>query len=207
MEKMDPHSQKHCRRSIRLKDYDYSQEGAYFITVCSRNKETLFGGVTEGKMQLNGYGKVVNDFWGNIPLHFPSVDTDVFVVMPNHVHGIILINNVCRGVVTSPAMGEVTSPLRKISLGQLVAFYKYQTTKLINQIRDTPGVTVWQRNYYDHVIRNDEDLNEIREYILTNPLKWDLDSDNVGAGFPRPIAGSPCPTPIETGGNRNDRQY
>ncbi len=177
---MDPRFPKHRRRSIRLKDYDYSQEGAYFITVCSRDKESLFGNVTEGKMHLNSYGKIVNYFWGNIALHFPSVSTDAFVAMPNHVHGIILINHPRRGEVTS-CMGGVTSPLRA-SLGQIVAFYKYQTTKLINQIRNTPGGTVWQRNYYDHVIRNDEDFNKIREYILTNPLKWDLDSDNPRRG-------------------------
>jgi len=192
---MDPRPPKNRRRSIRLKDYNYSQEGAYFITVCTRNRENLFGNVTEGQMQLNGYGKVVNDFWGNIPLHFPSVDTDAFVVMPNHVHGIILINDACRGGATppmgngmvSPSGGEVTSPLRKISLGQIVAFYKYQTAKLVNQIRNTPGVTVWQRNYHDHIVHDDEHLNKIREYVFQNPLKWDLDDENPnkqGRGYP-----------------------
>jgi putative transposase len=183
---MDSHPHKHRRRSIRLKDYDYSQGGAYFITVCTRKRENLFGNVTEGQIQLNRYGKVVNDFWDNIPTHFPSVDMDAFVVMPNHVHGIILIHDACRGGVipptdngmVSPSRGEVTSPLRKISLGQIVAFYKYQTAKLVNQIRNTPGVTIWQRNYHDHIIRDDEHLNKIREYVFENPLKWDLDDEN-----------------------------
>jgi putative transposase len=174
---MDRDLQKHRPRSIRLKDYDYSQAGAYFITVCAHTKEYLFGNVVDGRMQLSKWGCIVNEFWKGIPLHFQNIEIDASVVMPNHIHAIIFIGEFGRGGVSPPEV-ENPLPLQKVTLGKVLAYYKYQTTKLINQARNSLGKSVWQRNYYDHVIRNDVDLSHIREYILWNPLKWELDSEN-----------------------------
>ena len=182
------------RRLIRLRDFDYSEPGAYFVTICTQERKYLFGEITDGGMRLNGLGKTVTECWNGIPRHFANVETDTFVVMPNHVRGIIMLTdtNVGAGfprplknrtphtkipscVVTE---GEGTSPLRRCSLGQIVAYFKYQTTKRINEFRETPGIRVWQRNYYEHVIRNENELSKTRQYIQENPLKWDLDPEN-----------------------------
>jgi putative transposase len=181
----------HHRRSTRLKGYDYSQVGAYFVTVCAWNKECLFGDIVDGEIILNKYGEIIMKCWNAIPEHFMNVGCDEFVVMPNHIHGIITIN--CRGEVSSPFLevvapnlktesrtkkGGATPPLRKITLGQILAYFKYQTAKRINQTRNTSGTPVWQRNYYEHVIRDEKELQAIREYIRYNPLKWDEDKEN-----------------------------
>ena len=141
-------------------------------------------------MQLNKYGDTVMKYWDAIPGHFPHVEMDEFVVMPNHLHGIIIFNNTGRGEVTSPfssvvtpysktkpatKQGGETPPLRPLTLGQIVAFYKYQTTKTINGMRDMVGVRFWQRNYWEHVIRNEAEMQRIREYIQTNPARWSDD--------------------------------
>ncbi|MCG2720893.1 MAG: hypothetical protein L6290_02600 [Thermodesulfovibrionales bacterium] len=179
----------HHRRSIRLKGHDYSQTGAYFVTVCSLNKECMFGEIKHGTAGLNEYGEMVMKCWNEIPGHFINVECDEFVVMPNHIHGVIFINN-CRGEVSSPFSsdsdtikftqqgGETPPLLRKITLGQIVAYFKYQTAKTINQIRNTLGTSIWQRNYYEHIIRDDRELQAIREYIRYNPLKWNDDEEN-----------------------------
>jgi len=181
----------HRRRSIRLKGYDYSQAGAYFVTVCSWNKECLFGEIKDGEMLLNEHCEIIMKCWDTIPSHFMNVGCDEFIIMPNHIHGIITIN--CRGEVsspfteivapnsktkTAPIQGGETPPLRKITLGQIVAYFKYQNAKQINQIRNTPGIPVWQRNYYEHIIRDDRELQAIREYIRYNPIKWNEDEEN-----------------------------
>ncbi len=167
---------KHRRRSIRLKGYDYSHAGAYFITVCTRNGKCLFGDVINGKMRLNAHGNIVSECWNKIPTHFPNVETDAFVVMPNHIHGIIIINNV--GAIHELPLRDNKITRRRMLIPKVVGFYKMNTAKLINQFLNTPGVHIWQRNYYEHIIRNKENLNEIREYIVNNPLKWNLDKEN-----------------------------
>jgi REP element-mobilizing transposase RayT len=173
------HDKEHCqRRSIRLKDYDYSQEGAYFVTICTYRKVCILGEIMNAEPRLNKYGNPVSKCWLEIPYHFPNAAIDTFVVMPNHFHGIVVIQD-CRGEVASPApRGAETAPLRRHTLGQIMAYFKYQSTKAINQIRHTPGARLWQRNYYEHVIRNEHDLNDIRQYILDNPVKWDMDEEN-----------------------------
>lgn len=170
---------KHRRRSIRLKDYDYSQSGAYFITICTHNKEILFGEILDGEMQLNEWGNVVEDCWDEVPRHFKNVELDAFIVMPNHVHGIIIItNDIHVGAGFPRPYNKNISGGVKHTLGQIVAYFKYQSSKRINSIRGTPGMPVWQRNYYEHIIRNERDLDEIRQYIINNPLKWELDTEN-----------------------------
>ena len=156
------------RRSIRLPDYDYSQNNAYFMTICTKDRlPTIDSGIIRG---------IIQKAWEKFPNHYPTVILDEFVIMPNHVHGIIIINNDNNEGIRR---GEVTSPLRKkITLGQIVAYFKYQSTKSINQIRRSIGVPFWQRNYYEHVIRNDDDLHRTRRYIRENLLKWDQDEEN-----------------------------
>lgn len=172
---------KNQRSSIRLKEFDYSQSGGYFVTICTYKGECLLGNVINGEMRLSKSGDIVNKFWHKIAGHFPNVKTDVFVVMPNHTHGIIFITDECRGGVSPPLrchQGEETSPLQKRVLGQIIAYFKYQTTKQVNQILNTAGTSLWQRNYYEHVIRNEYDLRQIREYIVNNTLKREMDSEN-----------------------------
>ncbi|MEW6571733.1 MAG: transposase [Nitrospirota bacterium] len=176
------------RRSIRLKGYDYSEAGAYFVTICTKDRECLFGDVVNGEMRLNEAGKMVQKWWYEIATKFRNIELDGSVIMPNHLHGIIVISvDNCRGEVSSPVLktdetktrkeGGVPPPLRKRTLGQIVAYFKYQTTKQINQNRNTPRVPVWQRNYYDRIIRNETELNKMREYILNNPLNWETDEN------------------------------
>ena len=159
------------RKSIRLQNYDYSQPGAYFITICTHNRDLLFGEVVDGAMVLNEFGEVVVQSWQWLKERYNYISLDEWIVMPNHFHGILIINN-RRG-------GSRAAPTQKIKpLGQLVGAFKTVSAKQINQLRHTPGAKVWQRNYYEHVIRNDTDLAEIREYIANNPMNWHLDNEN-----------------------------
>ena len=194
--KYDP--ERHHRRSVRLRGYDYSQAGAYFVTICTPDRACLFGDVADGVMRLNDAGRVVERCWHEIPIHFPHVELDEFVIMPNHVHGVIVIVGAGspRPYVASGAgtkTGAETAPLRA-TLGRMVAYFKYQSTKHINIMRGTPGIPVWQRNYYEHIIRDDESLNRILEYIVNNPLQWELDWENPGIGG----RGNPAPTGDES---------
>ncbi len=164
------------RRSIRLPGYDYSKNGAYFVTICTQNRECLFGTIVDGEMQLNQFGKIAADTWNWLRNQYNYVVLDQWVVMPNHLHGIIVINNDCRG-------GSRTAPtVNRKPLGRLIGAFKTVSTKHINQIRTTPGVRIWQRNYWEHIIRNDGDLNRIRQYIMDNPIKWETDRENLEAG-------------------------
>ena len=174
----------HHRRSIRLPGYDYAQPGAYFVTICTHQRECVLGDIVNGHMELNELGDIVARFWLQVPVRFPSVIVDACVTMPNHGHATIIITDTRRGVVATPdptradndaGQGRETQPLRNPTLGQIVAFYKYQTTKAINQMRDTAGVRFWQRNYWEHVIRNEAEMQRIREYIETNPSRWNDD--------------------------------
>lgn len=173
----------HHRRSIRLKNYDYSQAGAYFITLCTHHREHLFGEITGGNMVLSASGKIAFDEWSKTPEIRPHVSLDVFVIMPNHLHGIIIIGT---GESHPPLWdtpdnsnfankGECDSPLRSPSntIGAIVRGYKSAVTKQINLL--FPGRIVWQRNYYEHIIRNEQAYQTISEYIINNPSKWQED--------------------------------
>jgi len=175
---------KNHRRSIRLKGYDYTQAGAYFITVCTKDRACLFGDVADGVMRLNQMGQIVRQCWLAIPDHFPHVMLDEFVVMPNHVHGILVImpTHDVGATHASPLQNDDTparprGPQRQ-SVASIVGSFKSAATKRINHHRGTPGAPVWQRNYYEHIIRDDESLNSIRNYIADNPLRWQIDAEN-----------------------------
>jgi len=167
----------HHRRSMRLKDYDYSQAGVYFVTICSQNRDCLFGEIVDDRMRLNKYGIIAKDEWRRSEQIRKEIKLDEFIVMPNHLHGIIFIEN------TVGANGR--SPLHRKNMGSktlssFMAGYKSFVTKQINILRQTPGILVWQRNYYEHIIRNETELNKIREYIIYNPVNWKSDENYKG---------------------------
>jgi len=190
------------RRSIRLDGYDYAEPGAYFVTVCTQGKECLFGEVVDGGMRLNPWGEIVWETWERLPCHYPSVESDAFVVMPNHVHGVIFLvgagfkparaNDSPRNdtEAESRRAGFKPAPTIRRGLPEIVRALKTFSARRINENRETPGVRVWQRNYYKHVIRDDAEWNLVREYIAHNPECWGEDAENPnpkikGALLPR----------------------
>ena len=176
----------HHRRSVRLRGYDYSQAGAYVITICTNNRECIFGTVGAGskpalccpnqqvQMQLNNYGKIVKDTWEDLINHNDGIELDAFVVMPNHIHGIIVL--VGTGSIEDRA-GLEPAPTGTQGLSEIVRQLKTFSARRINSKRGTKGVSVWQRNYYEHVIRDEADLTRIREYIANNPVNWQSDEN------------------------------
>ena len=165
----------HHRRSIRLRGYDYSQPGKYFVTVCTQDKAAVFGEIVEGKMRRNEYGEIVAVCWGWLAKRYGSVELEEWVVMPNHLHGIIVIPG--DGMESKLRGGSRTTPTKP--LGRLIGAFKTVSAQRVNEMRNTPGAPLWQRNYYEHIIRNDDELSKIREYIATNPLRWAQDPENL----------------------------
>ncbi len=164
------------RRSLRLKGYDYAQPGYYYITICAQNRECLFGDITNSHMHLNDPGKIINRIWKEIPQFYKGIGIDEYVIMPNHIHGIIIIEN-------GNPIGQAQGPAPTITLPDLIKRYKTLTTrKYIDGVRSNSWKPfkkrLWQRNYYEHIIRNDIELDEIRKYITDNPAKWAEDKDN-----------------------------
>ena len=192
-------SERHHRRSIRLKGYDYRQVGGYFITLVTQDRACLFGEVVDGEMRMNEYGQIAWEEW------FRSAEIrreirlypDEFVVMPNHIHGIVWIVEPHVGATGPSPLPNHSSPNQppplpnglflpsshprgpaRRSLSSFIGGYKSAVTKQINALRGAPGAPVWQRNYYEHIIRNEDDLEAIRYYILTNPSRWHEDREN-----------------------------
>ncbi len=175
---------RHQRRSLRLQSYDYTQAGAYYVTICTQDRECLFGDIADDSMRLNDVGKMVETAWEALPSRFPSLDLDAFVVMPNHLHGIIFL--VGAGLVPARDQGDHKGrPYARMAptLGDVLGTFKSITT-----VAYTRGVKqlawpafrgrIWQRNYYEHIIRDEASLHGIREYITNNPLQWALDREN-----------------------------
>ena len=149
--------ERHHRHSIRVKDYDYAEAGAYFVTVCIEHRECSLGGIVDGQMAINGWGQVAGEVWEQIAEHWPTVDLDAFIVMPNHLHGIVVIRDE-GGTREEGEKGGGTPPLQgkaKPTLGAIIAYWKYQTSKRINAARKTPGTGIWQCSYYDRIIRSE----------------------------------------------------
>ncbi len=251
----------HHRRSIRLPGYDYAQAGAYFVTLCTQGRECLFGNVVDGVMQLNDAGLVAEKCWLEIPMHFPRVVLDAVIIMPNHVHGILVItdstvvgannhspvganNHSPVGAKNLSPVGAnnhspLPSPLRSGTsannhspvgaenfpplpsgtsgtIGSVVRGFKIGVTKWMRQ--NTPYFDVWQRNYYEHIIRNEESLRRIREYIVNSPLQWMLDREtpdvaaSTGRGetyfAPRSIPTNTCDhTDVAASGGRGEKYF
>jgi REP element-mobilizing transposase RayT len=191
------HAQGRHRKSIRLQGYDYSQAGAYFITIVTQGREPLFGEIINGEMRLNPAGKIVQDEWERLSQRFKFIVLGIYVVMPNHFHAIIVfvdrvgatlqnITNANFGDVSSHTRapdGMDGSPLRPhgpapASLGAIIGQFKSRVTKRLWKIPALTGVPIWQRNYYEHIIRNEDDANRIHLYIESNPARWDDDNEN-----------------------------
>ena len=215
------------RRLIRLKEYDYGQNGAYFVTICTWDKKCLFGAVWDDKMQLSKLGQIVEREWRQTEIIRENVILDEFVIMPNHIHGILVIDD-CRGVPHTPVPGGLHPPVPRRgvphtpgcrgelhspgcsaaihppapysniklqpdpkgrmqyaptfrspsqTVGAIVRGFKAAATRNIGTIRHI-ATPLWQRNYYEHVIRDEDELNRTREYIINNPLQWALDENN-----------------------------
>ena len=178
----------HHRRSVRLRDYDYRNAGAYFLTICAFQRECLFGEVVEGEMQVNQFGEIVREEWKKTDIVRENVILDEFIIMPNHLHGIVIVVDGV-GATRRVAQNESTLDTRATrrvaptgpvsgSIGAIVGQFKSAVSKRINTFRDNPGCPVWQRSYYEHVIRSEAELASIRQYIADNPRKWDLDENN-----------------------------
>ena len=170
------------RRSLRLAGYNYSSSGMYFLTICTGRRVSLFGRINKGGMVENAYGQIVRSCWEELAFQVEHIQTDAFVIMPNHIHGIIVI---LGNAAIKPDVGAIHElPLqpakarRQMLLSKIVGRFKMNSSKCINKLRQTSGSSVWQRNYYEHVIRTDGDLTRIRGYIQTNPLRWKLDREN-----------------------------
>jgi putative transposase len=175
------------RRSTRLPKYDYASRGTYFVTVCARNMECVFGSVgSDSQVTLSDWGHVVETCWLAIPEHFPGIALDARVTMPNHLHGIVVVEAAttvgARATHASQTRARHASPLRttlsvrpraiRRSLGVIVGSFKSAVTKRIREMGAAPDEIVWQRNYYEHIIRDEDDLQRIRRYIETNPTRW-----------------------------------
>ncbi|HXF49220.1 MAG TPA: transposase [Verrucomicrobiae bacterium] len=192
--KFDP--EKQHRKSIRLPEYDYSGEGAYFVTICTQNRECLFGNIRNGKMELSAIGRVVRDCWKEIPKHFDHARVKDFVVMPNHLHGIVVLekrveyiqplqkqmgNQIVGVQYIEPAFQKGTAryQYQKVapnSVGSIVRSYKAAVSRICREnLLHSP---IWQRNYYEHIVRSGQELYKIREYIRANPLMWKTDPEN-----------------------------
>jgi putative transposase len=201
----------HRRRSIRLRGYDYSQAGAYFITICVQDRRCLFGEIVDGGMRLNGMGRIIAEQWDAIPRRFTNVELDEFVVMPNHVHGIIVIVGAPLAGAQNPAFANHRTPVDNRApvdrapargaptVGDIVGAYKslcvHQGLKWIKQ--NQPGSVLgklWQRNYWEHIVRDESELNLIREYIGNNPSKWTMDKLFIPPDIRSPV--------LETRGSR-----
>jgi len=198
----------HKRQSTRLKGYDYSKEGNYFLTICCQDKECLFGDVVNGKMILNNIGEVVNECWLKIPNHFPKVKLKEYVIMPNHIHGIIELINDEKSVSNNTAVENLRVinlkaeneqllnfiPIKNSiiqnnfqkctprSIGSIIKGFKIGVTKWIRDKNNFEPIlieSVWQRNYHEHIIRDNREYEKIVKYIINNPSKWEIDKLHV----------------------------
>jgi len=175
-----------ARRSIRLRDYDYAQPGVYFVTVCTYHRECLLGDVVNGEMVLNEAGEIVRHTLEELPQRFPGIAVDIHVIMPNHLHGIILVGAQFIAPLPRPAPIPQTDMVgisgksgvmnHAPTLGNVVRTFKAISTCMIRT--GSNGTFAWQRNYYEHVLRDGDALVRAREYIAMNPLRWHLDGEN-----------------------------
>jgi putative transposase len=165
----------HHRRSIRLKGYDYAQPGAYFVTVCTWDRECLLCEVVDGETRLNEYGMAIHDEWLKTAELRENVELDASMIIPNHFHGNVVITD-GRGTARRAPTEEFGKPVAYF-VPTIIRAFKSASTKRINEIRSTPGAPVWQRNYYEHVVRNETELNAIRQYIRSNPANWTTDEN------------------------------
>ena len=183
----------HHRRTIRLRHYNYNQAGFYFVTVCVRNRECLFGDVVGNAIQLNRVGEFVSQTWLDLSGRFKSIRSDAFVVMPNHFHGVIILVGAGLALPSTrvhmakdfsapprirPETGKRGAASSAPTLGDIIRVFKSLSAIGVNRLSGRSGQPLWQRNYYEHIIRDDEELDRIRQYIADNPSNWAEDSEN-----------------------------
>jgi len=192
------------RKTIRLKHYDYALAGAYFVTICAADKRCIFGKIVGEAMELNNLGRIVENCWQQIPKHSENAELDEFVIMPNHLHGIIILheNNSCRGAACSarnsgahrdttcstsetvPSRGAACSArpefsiMRSGTLSTIVRSFKSAASKITREKNLIGFQPLWQRNFFERIIRDDDALMKAREYVVNNPLRWHLDKEN-----------------------------
>ncbi len=159
------------KTSPRLKDFDYSQAGAYFVTICTFKKACLLGEIANGMMLLNPSGEIAFSTWEDMPNHYPHVQLDQFIIMPNHVHGIIFLTDLRRD-------RFLNLSLQRHSLSEIIRGFKTWSAKWVNEDLGKTGTPIWQRSFYDRIIRDQEELLRIQEYTLNNPIKWEEDEEN-----------------------------
>jgi REP element-mobilizing transposase RayT len=177
--------------SARMKNYDYSSNGVYFVTIVTKKREHFFGNIVNGKMVLNEIGKIVKKYWDEIPQHFLFIKLDEMVIMPNHIHGILWIDNDDtvggRDVACNASTGEMEKTKNKQmvkispkygSLASVIRSFKSVVTKNSRELDKTKNVFAWQPRFHDRIIRNENELNRIREYIVKNPEMWMRDRNN-----------------------------
>jgi putative transposase len=180
-------SEFHHRRSIRLKDYDYSRAGAYYVTICVQQRMCLLGEIAAGEMRLNEAGRMVHTAWNELPGKYPGVEIDEFIVMPNHFHGSIVLNvgaGPCACPDPNDGQPRGVAPTG-LSLPDVVHRFKsFTTAEYRNGVERLHWIAFpgrfWQRNYYEHIIRDEREMNAIREYVRFNPSKWEEDEENPG---------------------------
>jgi REP-associated tyrosine transposase len=173
---MNFESREHHRRSIRLKGYDYAQPGGYFITIVTHQRSCLFGEILDEEMHLNDLGTIANECWRAVPEHFLNVELGAYVIMPNHVHGIIVINdNAGRGTIYRAPTEQFQKPIVD-SIPTIVRTFKAAVTRRLG--REFNITNIWQRNYYEHVIRDEKEWDRIHQYIESNPSAWAKDAEN-----------------------------
>ena len=170
------------RKGNRIKEYDYSRAGYYFVTICAQNRMALFGTIVDEVMIPNHAGNMVERIWDELPAYYPGVEIDEFQIMPDHIHGIIIL--VGTGPRACPYNGQPQEVVPTMSLSDVVHRFKSLTTrKYINGVKNSHWApfhrTLWQRSFYDHIIRNDKDLTRVREYIQNNPINWALGKKNL----------------------------
>jgi len=175
------------RKSIRLPDYDYSRPGVYFITICTNDRTCVLGVINNGRVKLNRLGQLVDSCWNRIPEHHKNVQLDQYVIMPNHLHGILLFLDKDEGAAgCAPTTDSTMGPRVKLkpgSLSVIIRSFKSSVTKMVRETDSSWAGPFWQRSYYEHVIRNETDMKQVREYIVTNPLRWSIDRENISRAF------------------------
>ena len=198
---MTLYKNKYRVETTRLKNWDYSSNGYYHITICTKTREHIFGRIVvetglkpvSTKMTLNEYGKIVEKCWHDLPDHYSNLKLDEFVIMPNHIHGIMIIDNndipASAGVVETglkPVSTRTTTPIptqttnkKQHGLFEFVRAFKTFSSRRINELRLSPGTSVWQSRFYDRIVRDENELNRIREYIQNNPINWKNDDLNL----------------------------
>ncbi|HYF98069.1 MAG TPA: transposase, partial [Coxiellaceae bacterium] len=166
--------QKYKDKSLRLPSWNYSANGFYFLTLCTHNRHHSLGEIINGQLQKTKAAILVENCWLSLNGHYGNCYLDEFIIMPNHLHGLIFIEQ----EETSELAHQLTTQRRSMLIPKMVGRFKMQSTKLINEAQKTPGKKFWQSDYYDRVVRNEDELNNIREYIHDNPMAWEYDRFN-----------------------------